>query len=522
MRRCAANHAGLVRAGQPAFTLVEMLVSLAVLSIALGVVGYVFSATINATRQAAAYSEAHNLAQQLVSQIREDLRHCDPANSLLVLVGRTQAAARTKDDLDARKFWRVLVGDPAQAPAGFDPEYGQRSALDPSMNYYSDPRADILMFFTNRPTMSQAPPTDPDEGSFAEQCLQGAKFSPIQVVYGHAALDTAEYDPGTRKFKLANKPQHIEQNRPGAGTGPAALSRLPLTAWHLSRRATILRDPLDYPFVPLPQLPRDIQFSAEAYENIVACMPYVDASTFGGEKMPGDAARLDWRRLLAQFGPDTEYSLSNPESWFKPYEFPEVGGGSGEGWNMDLRDCIRTLMYRTGTAQPDLHHVATVVENPPLNLVGEQDVQSLPGNNMGVHLLPGCAWFQVEFLMPEDPRNSLYYHDPEPSDSSKYSKRWDMPRWTEVEAGRTYVFIPDTAENRDYVVQLYQPSTWQPRLLDFARLDQQEGLHQSDSDAVEQRVIRMWPYAIRITVRVFDRLGRLEQPIVRSIVHRFD
>jgi len=32
----------------------------------------------------------------------------------------------------------------------------------------------------------------------------------------------------------------------------------------------------------------------------------------------------------------------------------------------------------------------------------------------------------------------------------------------------------------------------------------------------------MWPYAIRITVRVFDRLGRLEQPIVRSIVHRFD
>ena len=137
MRRCAANHAGLVRAGQPAFTLVEMLVSLAVLSIALGVVGYVFSATINATRQAAAYSEAHNLAQQLVSQIREDLRHCDPANSLLVLVGRTQAAARTKDDLDARKFWRVLVGDPAALPASIrNMASGRRGS---SMNYYGDP-----------------------------------------------------------------------------------------------------------------------------------------------------------------------------------------------------------------------------------------------------------------------------------------------------------------------------------------------------------------------------------------------
>ncbi|NLG42156.1 MAG: type II secretion system protein, partial [Phycisphaerae bacterium] len=54
MRRCAENHGGLLGPGKRAFTLVEMLVSLAVLSIALGVVGYVFSATINATRQAAA------------------------------------------------------------------------------------------------------------------------------------------------------------------------------------------------------------------------------------------------------------------------------------------------------------------------------------------------------------------------------------------------------------------------------------------------------------------------------------
>jgi hypothetical protein len=181
-------------------------------------------------------------------------------------------------------------------------------------------------------------------------------------------------------------------------------------------------------------------------------------------------------------------------------------------------------MYRTGTAQPDLHHVATVVENPPLNLVSEQhsDVQSLPGNNMGVHLLPGCAWFQVEFLMPEDPRNSLYYHDPEPLGSSNHSKRWDMPRWTEVEAGRTYVFIPDTAENRNHVAQLFASSaTGAPdgRLLDFARLDQNPTVTpitplNSASSACGRRHSHHR--------RVFDRLGRLEQPIVRSIVHRFD
>jgi prepilin-type N-terminal cleavage/methylation domain-containing protein len=520
MRRCAENHGGLLGPGQRAFTLVEMLVSLAVLSIALGVVGYVFSATITATRKAAAYSEAHNLAQQLVNQLEEDLRNCDPANSLLVLVGRTQAAARTKDDLDARKFWRVLVGDPARVPANFDPEYTRPSGtLDPATYQYSDPRADILMFFSNRPTMSQAPHRDvtisASEQTFNDQCLQGVKFSPIQVVYGHAARGTAVYNATEKKFVLGDQPQHlqhIEQNQPGAGTGAESFSKLPVTAWHLSRRATILRDPLDYPSPLAPQLPRDIQFLSDAYENIVACTPYGDLFD---PKMPGDAARLDWRCLLAQFSPKTEYTLASPEFWFNPYEFPEVsalGGGSGVGWNVDLLKCIRTLLYRSGPdAVPGqhFHHLATVVENPPPDLA----------SNMGVHLLPGCAWFQVEFLMPEDPRNSLYYHDPEPSDSSKYSKRWDMPRWTEVEAGRTYVFIPDTAENRNHVAQLFASSaTGAPdgRLRDFALVDP------TGPDTVDNRVIRMWPYAIRITVRVFDRQGRLEQPIVRSIVHRFD
>jgi hypothetical protein len=32
----------------------------------------------------------------------------------------------------------------------------------------------------------------------------------------------------------------------------------------------------------------------------------------------------------------------------------------------------------------------------------------------------------------------------------------------------------------------------------------------------------MWPYAIRVTVRVIDEKGRLDEPIVRSLVHWFD
>ena len=65
-----------------AFTLIEMLVSLAVLSVALAVVGVVFTVTTKTASQSAAYSETHNWVRQFVQQIDEDLRYVDPANSV--------------------------------------------------------------------------------------------------------------------------------------------------------------------------------------------------------------------------------------------------------------------------------------------------------------------------------------------------------------------------------------------------------------------------------------------------------
>jgi prepilin-type N-terminal cleavage/methylation domain-containing protein len=515
MTRRLVNHGDNFTRRRRGFTLVEMLVSLAVLAMALAMVGYVFTATVNATRQAAAYSEAQNVTQQFVNQIEEDLRNCDPSKSILVLVGRTQAAARTQADLDARKYWRVLVGNPS-AVGSFDPELDQ--GADPFTNQYSDPRADILMFFTNRPTVSQAPnvngtPATPP--SFADQCVQGAKLSPIEVVYGHAALDSASYDVAQKKFTFAGTLRHIEQNAAGAPTGPAYLSKLPLTDWHLSRRATILRDPASVP----PNI-ADTGFYPQDADRIARCEPYDAPSP--ANSMPGDAAWLSLPTLLDTLGPDHALITSGPQAACSPYAFPQ---GSAP-WDIDVVRSINSLLYTCGRVEsvPTLnyHHVATVVENPPPDLA----------SNMGVHLLPGCAWFQVEFLMPEDPRNSLQYNgllDTSGHPDLTKSQRWDAPRWTEVNAdptqgSTTYVFVPDTAANRDSVAQLKTPETEQPygRLLDFARLDQNESLHTSLQNKVSKRVIRMWPYAIRITVRVFDRQGRLAEPIVRTIVHRFD
>jgi hypothetical protein len=162
------------------------------------------------------------------------------------------------------------------------------------------------------------------------------------------------------------------------------------------------------------------------------------------------------------------------------------------------------------------HHVATVIEQPPAALQ----------SNLGLHLLPACVWFQVELLIPEDPRNGL--------DHPLSDQRRDTPRWVEVEPGQTYVFVPDTLENRQLVesrVQTSGPRAGQPfpqpnRLRDFAQVIRSSlatalGLpHRGDT--VDNRRVRMWPYAIRVTVRVFDQRGRLEEPVVRTVVHRFD
>ena len=129
-------------------------------------------------------------------------------------------------------------------------------------------------------------------------------------------------------------------------------------------------------------------------------------------------------------------------------------------------------------------------------------------------MLPGCVWFQVEFLMPEDPRNSLdygaYY-----SGSSLTSPRADMSRWVSVKDGETYIFVPNTRANREVVCT---STTSNSRIDDFALMDPTLSV----PDTIENRRIRMWPYAIRVTVRVYDQQNRLVDPIVRSIVHRFE
>ena len=413
--------------------------------------------------QAAAVSEVESLIRNAMLQLEEDLKQCDPTDSVLVVVGRTQAAARTQDELIAGRYYRVLTGDPAAVPGGYDPRFNP--ALDAN---YSDPRADILMFFSSRPSASQAPPTGTPANFFQQALQDGAKFSPIQVVYGHAAFDDAILSGGPGSpYVFAGNLRHIEQML----TDGSGRSILPANRWHLARRAAIINVLPPGSMVPPAFSPQDWDGISRCYGN--------------NNQYAGDAANLNYYGLLNA----VTFAAITAQS---PYVF--------NTWLNGPRLPVLRVLYRNGDTTN--HHVATVLETPPADL----------RSNLGLHALPGCVWFQVEFLMPEDPRNGLDHPDG--------FQRNDMPRWTEVNANpsagsTTYVFVPDTAANRE-AVALLNPNAPPNRLTDFALLDP------TGPNNVGNRDVRMWPYAIRITVRVFDPKGRLDEPVVRSLVHRFE
>lgn len=287
---------------------------------------------------------------------------------------------------------------------------------------------------------------------------------------------------------------HIEE------VGANGLSELPANRWHLARRQILFN-------VFTGALYESFQNAA--YPRVWRCYAHPTAET----GLAADALRFDLPRYIQEFQPrpDPHVDLAA----LSPYGVPPLGAWvppQALRWTgaADQAQLIWRVLYPGGIEQN--HHVATVIEQPPAALA----------DNLGLHLAPGCVWFQVEFLMPEDPRNGLEH--------PLSDQRRDTPRWVEVENGQTYVFVPDSHENRQLIESqaLAAPtnvdSLTGDRVFTFKKLvpDNLDLQPYLGLDTIDNRRIRMWPYAIRVTVRVIDQRGRLEQPILRSVVHRFD
>lgn len=458
---------------RPGFTLVEMLVSLFVIAIALTIVVTAFAVTTRTTRQAAAYAEVNNWVRQFTLQLEDDLRYIDPTNSTLVVVGRMQKASLNEDERQAGKAWRVLVGDPANVPSGFDQGFTTQS--DPSVTQYSDPRADILMFFTNRPSQSQAPAArpeangDPAVRGVQEQFRNGARSSPIQVAYGHASYGDYAIQQPSGQALWTSTLRHINSNN-----RQQTLSQIPLSQWHLARRVALfdMKTPASqaqaqnfFDFFPVGD--------TLSWDGLTRCSPPDDLRA-------ADVAQyFSLQALLGPTGLSTYAAVNS-----RPYQF-----------NPAPRQLIENILYHPNGVND--FHVATILREPPVDL----------RTNLGLHLLPGCAWFQVEFLMPEDALNS-------PDNPNAIGSA--TQRWAEARDGQMCVFVPDTDQNRATIAQQTPSNSFSNNRIDTFSLIDPNG-----PNTVANRRVRMWPYAMRVTVRVFDPKGRLPEPIVRSIIHRF-
>lgn len=529
-----------------AFTLIEMLVALGVLIIALGIATTVFGITSKVTRQTAALNETNSILDSFLREIDEDLNGVDTTRSILVLQGRTQAAALTEEQRLASRYYHVLVGDPNVQNLSM---YNPANPGDPnadvfnggSAGNYSNPRADLMMFFTQRPDASHAPATNvTDPNSFQAALVRGAKAAPLRVMYGHATLAAAAGTPGNW---VLSRYRHIEDVTGGGNPDQFKMSLIPANKWQLVRQAAII-EPIQY------VNDADLFFSPDTFKRLFTCTAGTEnrsSPNYSGPRA-GDCAPLalnEYLRLLQPF-----YNQQNHRvgiALARPYEFQNLDQNSwkpgvtlipvvGAGWadkppavpganagTQRFMDLVNKVMYANADLDGDgklesvNHSFAVAVEDPPVGLA----------NNLGMQRLSGCVWFQVEFLMPEDPRNSPEGAALLPAikpnglawDPTKTYQRDDAVRWVQVPNGSTYVFVPDSAENRQVIASADVADATGFALLPPVRTDD-FGLTLNQSGNARQ-IVRTWPYAVRVTIRAYDPRAQLDQPIIRTLVHRF-
>ena len=500
--RCIARTVHRRTLRKRGFSLAEMVVALAVTVVVMAVVSNVFSITAKTVASGTAVSEVQILADGLMTRIEDDLAGVNPGRSVLVIAGRTQAAALNEDQRGANQYWRVLTGDPTRVPARydtrFDPSRPTGNATNPR-DQFSDPRADILMFFTERSAASGAPPTELPTDAFQRSVLRGTRY-PLQVVYGHAAIDQARFQAGGGgTWRFAGDLTHVD-----APSGDRFdLSPLPVERWQLVRRATLIEDTSSQSTGGA--FFSSFQFTRNEFRRILT-----GVSGANEANMAADVVSFPLLAYLREFGPlpGPPGQQLNSLALRHPYGNERIAGLNPITRN-DRDRLINGLLYPN--RDPREHHIATVLENPPGELAG----------NLSLRPVPACAWFQVEFLLPEDPRNSIDHPDT--------AQRNDLARWVSVKPGETYVFVPDSEENRALVrgqIGAGGVPLSRSRLDKFAWIipppDIIPGVGDALGDTFTNRIVRLWPYAIRVTVRVLDARGRIEEPVVRTLVHRFE
>jgi len=441
------NHLAFRRSG---FTLMELMVAVAILLAVLALIGTIFATVSKAGGNATSMATLHRQLSQVAEIIERDLQYTSPGpgGAPIGIAGRIIPAHETQRDRDLR-------------------------------NAPTPHRADTLMLFT---TAAQDPiyPISTDLAALS------------QVVYGHA--DFGKFNVATGQIDLTTIRQLEDTSIP-------IDQRQPASQWHLARRVIrfLAGPPTEPPpreeYPPFGHLtdPQFLTGEAEVHwgsiSEVKAMFPELFPEgglllQFADKKLGGTqdgfpAPNCFYKELLYNGNLFYEHLLYNGNLF---------GRGTDGGWENlltgeDLEswleplytsfDNLRQSVFYDCTAPADTPRRSVIDPKPPLGVP-----YALRWN-----FLPACSEFKVEYTY-DNPRELALTGNP-------INPRPTTPiRWYSVPDGGQIIWSGLSVNPKE-------DASSDPALTDPRR----------------------WPRAIRITLRVWDSAGRLNEPVTRTIVH---
>jgi len=455
------NHLAFRRSG---FTLMELMVAVAILLAVLALIGTIFATVSKAGGNATSMATLHRQLSQVAEIIERDLQYTSPGpgGAPIGIAGRIIPAHETQRDRDLR-------------------------------NAPTPHRADTLMLFT---TAAQDPiyPISTDLAALS------------QVVYGHA--DFGKFNVATGQIDLTTIRQLEDTSIP-------IDQRQPASQWHLARRVirflagppTGRQPPESPPFGHLTD-PQFLTGEAEVWGSIS------EVKAMFPELFPEHG-------LLLQFADKklggTQDGFPAPNCFYEYllYNGNLFGRGSDGRWWVLGETGWSRKQYDPNTRQI----VSVTSDDGPKD---EPNVDTIDDLHRSSHDL--CRAVLYDDTAPADtPRRSVI--DPKPPLGVPYALRWNfLPACSEFKVEYTYdnpreLALPDNQiDPRSTPIRWYHPRPIRWYSVPDGGQIIWSGLSVNPEDAALTDPCR-WPRGIRITLRVWDSAGRLNEPVTRTIVH---
>jgi len=255
-----------------AFSLVELVVSIGVLVLLMGMASQVMNLTIQATGQAQALVEVNQKLRVFEQTLRQDLLGVDRNRSVMAIVGNPINAYWTQDGADADVDSNPVNG----YPHGVDPVRRDRLIGDRLQR----PRADMLMLFTQREATSN---------------VHDLVRAPVQqIVYGHAVLGEYRFTGCGPDEDYCFTPEDSLEQFPLDPLDDSTVFSIPAEQWLLARRNVLLSptDPVTPLIDPMPTRLDDARIlrgETDVLENFIYESAVLEPSELSGvpQYLPG-------------------------------------------------------------------------------------------------------------------------------------------------------------------------------------------------------------------------------------------